>query len=207
MYIHLMNIFFTEFPAGILQGHFFSADRPKYLNYAAIGSVIGHEITHGFDDQGSQFDANGNLNDWWDPATKDAFREKAKCMIKQYNSTVDPQTNLTLNGIITQGENIADNGGIQVAYSAYESYVQRNGGERFLPGLKYTPQQLYWVAMSQNWCSKYRTETLKVHITQQSHPPGKYRVLIPLMNNDAFAQDFQCSKGSPMNPETKCRVW
>lgn len=112
-----------------------------------------------------------------------------------------------MNGIITQGENIADNGGIQVAYSAYESYVQRHGDEKLLPGLKYIPQQLYWVAMSQNWCSKYRTEALKVHITQQFHPPGKYRVLIPLMNNEAFAKDFQCPKGSPMNPVIKCRVW
>uniref|UniRef100_A0A336JZW6 CSON009745 protein n=1 Tax=Culicoides sonorensis TaxID=179676 RepID=A0A336JZW6_CULSO len=195
-----------KFPAGILQGHFFSPNRPKYLNYAAIGSVIGHEITHGFDDQGSQFDAIGNLNDWWAPATKEAFREKAKCIINQYNSTIDAQTNLTLNGINTQGENIADNGGIQIAFAAYERYLERHGTERLLPGLRYTPQQLYWIAMSQNWCSKYRTEALKVHITQQSHPPGKYRVLIPLMNNNAFAKDFQCQEGSPMNPVKKCRV-
>ncbi|XP_063701659.1 neprilysin-2-like [Culicoides brevitarsis] len=196
-----------KFPAGILQGHFFSADRPKYLNYAAIGSVIGHEITHGFDDQGSQFDADGNLNDWWKPTTKEAFKEKASCMIKQYNSTFDAQSNLTLNGIITQGENIADNGGIQVAYAAYHNFVKKNGDEKMLPGLNYTPEQLYWISMAQNWCSKSRTEALKIHITQQAHPPGKYRVLIPLMNNEDFAKDFCCPAGSNMNPVNKCKVW
>lgn len=100
--------FISEFPAGILQDHFFSADRPKYLNYAAIGSVIGHEITHGFDDQGSQFDGDGNLKDWWHPTTKESFKEKSKCIINQYNSTLDAQTGLYLNGITTQGENIGE---------------------------------------------------------------------------------------------------
>jgi neprilysin len=145
-----------EFPAGILQGTFFSADRPKYMNYGAIGFVIGHEITHGFDDQGRQFDQNGNLVDWWQPDTKKAYLEKARCIIEQYGNFTETNVNLNLNGINTQGENIADNGGIKEAYKAYTKWVEKNGEEPQLPGLKYSPDQLFWIAAAQTWCSVYR---------------------------------------------------
>lgn len=100
-------MFVIEFPAGILQGQFFNADRPKYLNYGAIGFVIGHEITHGFDDQGRQYDGDGNLKEWWEESTKKAYLEKAQCIIEQYGNFTEPSTGLNLNGINTQGENIA----------------------------------------------------------------------------------------------------
>lgn len=178
------------------------------MNYGAIGSVIGHEITHGFDDVGSQYDENGILNNWWAPRTSVAFKEKSKCLVEQYGSITDKQTNLALNGVITLGENIADNGGVQFGYLAYKQYVGRNGKERRLPGLdSYSPDQMYWLAMSQNWCSKYKTEAKKVQITKDSHPPGPYRVMLPLQNNKDFAKDFNCPVNAPMNPAKKCKVW
>jgi neprilysin len=147
---------FSEFPAGILQGAFFSVDRPKYMNYGAIGSIIGHEITHGFDDEGRQFDANGNLVDWWQPDTKTAYLDKVRCIIDQYSNFTEPTVKLNLNGINTQGENIADNGGLKEAYSAYTKWAAKYGEEQKLPGLDYTPNQLFWIAAAQSWCSVTR---------------------------------------------------
>ena len=111
-----------QFPAGILQGIFFNQDRPSYLNYGGIGWVIGHEITHGFDDQGRQYDADGNLRNWWEPETFKEFLHKTTCIIGQYGNYTAPQVGMKLNGINTQGENIADNGGIKEAYRAYREY-------------------------------------------------------------------------------------
>jgi predicted metalloendopeptidase len=196
-----------QFPAGILQGHFFSADRPRYMNYGAIGFVIGHEITHGFDDQGRQFDLNGNLIDWWQPDTKKAYLEKAKCIIEQYGNFTEPNVNMKLNGINTQGENIADNGGIKEAYHAYKEWMLENGQEPMLPGLNYTPEQLFWISAAQTWCSVYRPEAMKMRITTGVHSPGQFRVLGPLSNMKEFSMDFSCPEGSPMNPLNKCEVW
>ncbi|KAJ8929212.1 hypothetical protein NQ314_018091 [Rhamnusium bicolor] len=196
-----------QFPAGILQGVFFNADRPRYMNYGAIGFVIGHEITHGFDDQGRQFDKNGNLVDWWQEETKKAFVEKAQCIIDQYGNYSVPELKLNLNGINTQGENIADNGGIKEAYLAYDRWVERNGEEHHLPGLKYTGRQMFWVSAASIWCSKIRKEELQQLIVTDEHVPDKYRVIVPLSNMDYFAKDFKCPVGSKMNPEQKCRVW
>ena len=164
-----------QFPAAILQGKYFSADRPKYMNYGAIGFVFGHEITHGFDgnlinwfnndhilikylnlilDQGRQFDLNGNLVDWWQEETKTAFLAKAKCIIEQYGNYTEPNVHLKLNGIKTQGENIADNGGIKKAYLAYKKLVEAQGDEPKLPGLDYSSKQLFWISAAQIWCEK-----------------------------------------------------
>merc|ERR1712223_1268803 len=110
-----------QFPAGILQGNFFGSDRPSYMNYGGIGWVIGHEITHGFDDQGRQYDDSGNLKNWWKDQTKDKFLEKSQCIIWQYGNYTAKAVNKTLNGVNTQGENIADNGGIKEAYKAYKT--------------------------------------------------------------------------------------
>ncbi|KAM7362049.1 M13 family metallopeptidase neprilysin 2 isoform 2-T2 [Cochliomyia hominivorax] len=196
-----------QFPAGILQGHFFNGHRPKYMNYGAIGYVIGHEITHGFDDQGRQFDVDGNLIDWWQPDTQKAYLEKAKCIIEQYGNYTDRQTGLNLNGINTQGENIADNGGIKESYLAYKQWVALNGEEPKLPGLDYTPQQMFWISAAQTWCAKYRKETLKMRITTGVHSPNEFRVLGSLSNMKDFSRDFQCPEGTPMNPMQKCEVW
>ncbi|KAH8384648.1 hypothetical protein KR093_003976 [Drosophila rubida] len=195
-------------PAGILQGAFYNPNRPKYLDFGAIGSLIGHEITHGFDDEGSQFDFEGNLRDWWQPDTKKAYLEKTKCIIHQYGNYTEAMTGLKLNGIHTQGENIADNGGVKAAYKAYQRWVEKHGSEPRLPGLEsYTPQQMFWISFGQNWCSKYRKEDLSVLITTDEHSPSEFRVLGPLRNSIDFARDFRCPEGSPMNPAHKCEVW
>ncbi|XP_078040555.1 M13 family metallopeptidase neprilysin 2 isoform X2 [Augochlora pura] len=196
-----------QYPAGILQGAFFNKDRPKYMNYGAIGFVIGHEITHGFDDQGRQFDKVGNLVDWWQPETKENYLERAECIIHQYGNYTVEDVGLNLNGINTQGENIADNGGIKEAYLAYKKWVKRNHKESRLPGLPYTPEQLFWISAANTWCTKYRPETMKLRITTGFHSPGKFRVLGPLSNMEEFSQDFNCPLGSKMNPEKKCAVW
>ncbi|XP_046742992.1 neprilysin-2 isoform X2 [Diprion similis] len=209
----IVNAFYSsiensiQFPAGILQGAFFNNDRPRYMNYGAIGFVIGHEITHGFDDQGRQFDKEGNLVDWWESETKERYLEKAECIIYQYGNYTVESVGLNLNGINTQGENIADNGGIKEAYLAYKDWVKRNGPEPKLPGLKYTPEQMFWVSAANTWCSKYRPEAIKLRITTGFHSPGEFRVLGPLSNMKEFAADFNCPIGSAMNPERKCSVW
>lgn len=202
------------------------------MNYGAIGFIIGHEITHGFDDMGRQYDSDGNLRDWWQPKTANLFLEKAQCIIEQYGNYTDEATNLKvslaywrlvywtkielmiviwsipqLNGIHTQGENIADNGATKQAYSAYKRWVKKNGPELKLPGLSYTPEQLFWIASAQIWCAHDRTEFLKVKIRTDSHALEHFRVVGAFGNNADFAKDFQCPLGSPMNPVKKCEVW
>ncbi|KAI5692897.1 hypothetical protein M8J75_003309 [Diaphorina citri] len=213
-YPTIVNAFYNPYensiqlPAGILQGTFFSNDRPNYMNYGAIGFVIGHEITHGFDDEGRQYDKDGNLVDWWAESTKEKFLVKAKCIIEQYGNYSVPEVNMTLNGINTQGENIADNGGIKEAYNAYNVWTREHGEEPRLPGLQqYSPRQMFWISAASTWCSLFRPETLKIRILTDTHSPGEFRVLGPLSNLKEFARDFQCPLGSRMNPPHKCEVW
>ncbi|CAL8117858.1 unnamed protein product [Orchesella dallaii] len=196
-----------QFPAAILQGHFFNASRPKYLNYASIGWVIGHEITHGFDDQGHQFDKLGNYKNWWAGSTKQTFDRKKQCIIDQYSSFKSHSTGLNLNGEKSQGENIADNGGIKQAYRGYEYWLARNGREKSLAGLNYSPKQLFWISAAQNWCTVQRDEILKHNILTGVHSPGEFRVRGTFANSEEFARDFQCQRGKRMNPVKKCSVW
>eukprot|EP00092_Neocalanus_flemingeri_P081366 GFUD01101616.1.p1 GENE.GFUD01101616.1~~GFUD01101616.1.p1 ORF type:complete len:767 (-),score=189.44 GFUD01101616.1:111-2411(-) len=197
-----------QFPAGILQGNFFGNDRPSYMNYGGIGWVIGHEITHGFDDQGRQYDEQGNLENWWETDTKDKFLDKANCIIWQYGNYSAVAVNKTLNGVNTQGENIADNGGIKEAYLAYGSWVRRHGKEKRLPGLQgFTQKQMFWISAANTWCSKYRDKSLEKRIKTGAHSPGMFRVLGPFSNSEEFANDFKCPAGSQMNPVKKCKVW
>lgn len=197
----------TEFPAAILQDRFFSVDRPRYMNYGAIGQVIGHEITHGFDDRGRQFDLDGNLADWWDPKTQTQFLEKAQCIIDQYGNFTDLETDLNLNGINTQGENIADNGGLREAYIAYNNWVKQNQPEGILPGLKYNQRQLFWISAAQTWCAVSRGEYNKNKIITGMHSPNEFRVNGVVSNMNEFAFDFNCPEQTKMNPEHKCQVW
>ncbi|XP_077532117.1 M13 family metallopeptidase neprilysin 2 isoform X2 [Haemaphysalis longicornis] len=196
-----------EFPAGILQGAFFSKDRPNYMNYGAIGFVIGHEITHGFDDRGRQFDKEGNNVNWWEHETDLRFRERAQCIVDQYGNYTVAKGTMKVNGVNTQGENIADNGGIKEAFKAYQRWVKENGAEAALPGLRYTPQQLFWISAANVWCGKYRPEAMKLRIMSGSHSPPSYRVIGPMSNTPEFAQEFNCAPGTPMNPVKKCSVW
>jgi len=172
--------------------------------------VIGHEITHGFDDQGRQFDQEGNLVDWWHPDTTSRYLNKAECIINQYSGYTFPELDdLPVNGINTQGENIADNGGIKEAYRAYNSWVHNHGAEPLLPGLNYTQRQLFWISGANVWCSKHRPKALKLSVLTGAHSPDKFRVQGAFSNMAGFSRDFNCKVGSKMNPpkEDKCKVW
>jgi len=198
-----------QFPAGILDGVFFNPDRPQYMNYGAIGFVVGHEITHGFDDTGSQKDGNGNLVDWWEPESKKRYLEKAQCIIDQYGNytvQVDGET-LNVNGINTQGENIADNGGIKETFRAYERLVRTYGPEPILPGLGYSQRQLMWLSGASVWCNVRRPASLKNQVLTDPHSPSQFRVNGPFANMPEFAQDWGCPAGSKMNPVKRCSVW
>ncbi|XP_064642955.1 neprilysin-1-like isoform X2 [Lineus longissimus] len=195
------------FPAGILQPLFYSQYFPKSLNYGGIGVVIGHEITHGFDDKGRQYDKNGNLRQWWNNETIEAFRKRAECIVDQYSQfTIEP-FGLKMNGRITQGENIADNGGLKEAFRAYKKWVSLHGMEPLLPGIKLSHNQLFFLNYAQIWCGNMRGQEALHKIRTSVHSPGQLRAIGPLSNSDEFADAYSCPKGSKMNPVRKCSVW
>uniref|UniRef100_A0A0A9W738 Membrane metallo-endopeptidase-like 1 n=3 Tax=Lygus hesperus TaxID=30085 RepID=A0A0A9W738_LYGHE len=195
------------FPAGILQPLFYSQHFPKSLNYGGIGVVIGHEITHGFDDKGRQFDKDGNLMQWWNNATIREFRERAQCFIDQYNRYKLEQVDQFVNGRMTQGENMADNGGLKQSFRAYKKWVSRNGEEPRLPGINLNHDQLFFLNYAQIWCGTMRPEDALTKIRSAVHSPGPIRVIGPLSNSEEFARAYTCPLGTPMNPTSKCSVW
>lgn len=165
------------------------------------------EITHGFDDQGSRYNKDGNLQNWWANETRQQFLERAQCIIDQYSAFVEPQTGLNVRGFNTQGENIADNGGIKESYYAYEKWVKDNGEEKGLPGIDLTPKQLFWVSAGQIWCNTQRDESLRNRILTGVHSPSQFRVIGPMSNSHEFSRDFNCPANAKMNPARKCSVW
>lgn len=197
------------FPAGILQRPFYDHRFPKSLNYGGIGMVVGHEITHGFDDNGRQFNKEGNLAKWWSNKSIEAFKNKTACLVKQYSGYKFHGKNLK--GSQTLGENIADNGGIKQAFQAYQNWKKRSRKgipEPPLPGLeKFSNEQIFFLGFAQIWCSKFRDEAAFSQINYGVHSPGKFRVIGSLSNFDEFSKAFGCKKGSPMNPDKKCSVW
>lgn len=195
------------FPAGILQKPFYDHRFPKALNYAGIGVVVGHEITHGFDNSGRLFNKDGNLADWWSNKSIEAFKNKAKCLEDQYSNYTFHSLNL--NGEQTLAENIADNAGIKQAFQAYQNWKRRRGRpEPYLPGMKdFTNEQIFFLGFAQIWCLKSRPSAVERLVTFSSHSPGKFRVIGSLSNFDEFAKAYKCPKGSQMNPEKKCSVW
>uniref|UniRef100_A0A663DN81 Neprilysin n=1 Tax=Aquila chrysaetos chrysaetos TaxID=223781 RepID=A0A663DN81_AQUCH len=196
------------FPAGILQPPFFSASQPKSLNYGGIGMVIGHEITHGFDDNGRNFNEDGDLVDWWTEESARNFKELSQCMVYQYgNFSWDLAGGQHLSGINTLGENIADNGGVRQAYKAYENFVKKHGKEKLLPGLEMNHKQLFFLNFAQVWCGTYRPEYAVNSIKTDVHSPGKFRVIGSLQNSPEFSEAFSCTKTNYMDPAKKCRVW
>ncbi|XP_072587172.1 membrane metallo-endopeptidase-like 1 isoform X6 [Vulpes vulpes] len=196
------------FPAGILQPPFFSKHQPQALNFGGIGMVIGHEITHGFDDNGRNFDKDGNMLDWWSNFSAQHFREQSECMVHQYgNYSWDLADNQNVNGFSTLGENIADNGGVRQAYKAYLKWMAEGGKDQQLPGLGLTYNQLFFINYAQVWCGSYRPEFAIQSIKTDVHSPLKYRVLGSLQNLAAFSEAFHCAQGSPMHPQQRCRVW
>ncbi|EDL81276.1 mel transforming oncogene-like 1 (predicted), isoform CRA_a [Rattus norvegicus] len=196
------------FPAGILQPPFFSKDQPQALNFGGIGMVIGHEITHGFDDNGRNFDKNGNMLDWWSNFSARHFRQQSQCMIYQYsNFSWELADNQNVNGFSTLGENIADNGGVRQAYKAYLQWLAEGGRDQRLPGLNLTYAQLFFINYAQVWCGSYRPEFAIQSIKTDVHSPLKYRVLGSLQNLPGFSEAFHCPRGSPMHPMNRCRIW
>ncbi|CAD6193961.1 unnamed protein product [Caenorhabditis auriculariae] len=196
------------FPAGILQPPFFSGSFPKAVNYGAIGAVIGHEITHGFDDQGSQYDKDGNLHNWWSESSMQAFEHRKRCIVEQYGNYTVPKTTYRVNGKLTQGENIADNGGVKEAYRAYQRYVKENGEEPRLPGLQqYSNQQIFFLSYAHFWCGQKKEAAAMQQVLTDEHSPEVFRVMGVLSNMHEFAEVYNCPRGSPINTDNKCIVW
>ncbi|CAB1414219.1 unnamed protein product [Pleuronectes platessa] len=193
------------FPAGILQPTLYNPEFPQSLNYGGIGAIIGHEITHGYDDWGGQYDSHGNLKQWWTEDSYRKFQRKAECIVKLYDNF--SVYNQRVNGRLTLGENIADMGGLKLSFFAYQKWVRENGPERPLPGLKYTHEQLLFIAFAQNWCMKRRSQSIYLQLLTDKHAPEHYRVIGSVSQFDEFARVFHCPKGSPMNPVDKCSVW
>ena len=189
------------FPAGILQVPFFDAKADEAYNYGAIGSVIGHEITHGFDDRGRKFDKQGNLTEWWKQEDAAAFERQAQCVVDQY-SGYTVTDGVKLNGRLTLGENIADLGGVRVALKAY---LASGGKKDKVGGL--TPEQRVFMGFASIWCSQYRPEMSRSRAQTDAHSEPRWRVNGVVSNLPEFAQAFGCKAGQPMVRETPCRVW
>ena len=194
------------FPAGILQPPFFDRTFPMPMNFGGIGMVMGHELTHGFDDQGRKFDPSGKLTEWWEPAVSAKFEERAQCVSNLYSS-YEVQPGLKINGQLTLGENIADLGGIKEAYSAYKRWAEEHPEQSRSAVEGLTNDQLFFVGFAQTWCSIQTPEIERMLVTVDPHSHPRYRVMGPLSNFDAFAQAFQCGEGTPMNPKDSCQVW
>ncbi|MBX3227550.1 MAG: M13 family metallopeptidase [Labilithrix sp.] len=190
------------FPAGILQPPFYSNSLPRPTNYGGIGMVMGHELTHGFDDEGRQYDAEGNLKDWWAPNVNTEFVRRASCVKKQFDDyTV--LNDVHVNGALTLGENIADLGGIKLAYKALMSLPPAPPGGK----PEFTPQQELFLGFAQSWCSKMRDEQLLTLVKTNPHSPPMFRVNGPLSNLPEFAQAFSCKADAKMVRKDRCEVW
>lgn len=217
------------FPAGILQPPFFSSKHHPARNFGAIGSVIGHELTHGFDSQGRNYDGNGNLVSWWTNATAREFDQRAKCLVDQYSafsvaSAFDASRVLgNVNGNFTLSENIADNGGVKLSFSAFQKAMAefgdgdapaaagaavKDGGNHGAPRLSAAnAEKLFFVSFAQAFCAKSTDEAMVRRLSTDPHSPEQWRINGVMMNSDEFARVFSCPRGSNMNPERKCRLW
>ncbi len=195
-----------NFMAGILQPPFYDNKLDDAVNFGAIGSVIGHELTHGFDDQGRRYDAEGNLRDWWAPEDGKAFTERTDCEVKEYDDfTVAGGEHL--NGRLTLGENTADNGGLRIAYMALMDILAANpeSASASIDGL--TPEQRFFVGWGQIWCTNATDQALRLQVQTNPHSPGQFRVNGSVSNFDQFQKAFGCKAGQPMVRANACRVW
>jgi endothelin-converting enzyme/putative endopeptidase len=191
-----------NFPAGILQSPFFDVDADVASNFGAIGAVIGHELTHGFDDQGRQFDAKGNLRDWWTPDDATRFVERAQCFENQYGK-YSVAGDLMVNGKLTLGENIADNGGLRLALMALTDLLAGQA----TPPVANLPEQRFFLGWAQAWCENITPEAARLSAQADSHSPPRYRVNGAVSNMPEFALAFGCKAGAPMVRAEQCRVW
>ena len=195
-----------NFPAGILQPPLYDKNATDAENYGHIGAIVGHELTHGFDDQGRQFDGNGNLDDWWTPEDAKKFEEKADCEVKEYDNFVVVD-DVKINGKLTLGENTADNGGLHLSYIAFLAHAKRKAVDLSSQQDGYTPVQQFFLGFGQNWCGEIRPEQERLQVQTDPHSPRKFRVNGVVQNMPEFGQAFGCKPGQPMMPVNACRVW
>jgi predicted metalloendopeptidase len=176
------------------------------VNFGAIGVVIGHELTHGFDDQGRQFDGDGNLRQWWTAKDEEEFKKRADCLVKEY-SGFSPVAGVNLNGRLTLGENAADNGGIRLAYMGLMSALaSKTVSSEKLDG--FTPEQRFYLGFAQVWCQNVRDDASRLRAQTDPHSPGEFRVIGVVQNVPEFASAFGCSAGDPMvSGENGCKIW
>ncbi|MFO0656628.1 MAG: M13 family metallopeptidase [Polyangia bacterium] len=191
------------FPAGILQPPMFGRNVARAINYGAIGMVMGHEVTHGFDDEGRQFDADGNLRDWWSQSVNSEFNRRAQCVVDQYNE-YKPLPDANLDGKLTLGENIADLGGLKLALLAYRAAQKTNP---VASKGSYSEEQLFFLGMAQAWCEKRRPEYSRLLINVDPHSPAEFRVNGPLSNLPDFASAWKCAPTAKMVRKNQCQVW
>ena len=195
------------FPAGILQPPFFDPKMDDAVNFGGIGLVIGHELTHGFDDQGRKFDPQGNLHDWWTKQDGEEFEKRVSCVADEYSNFVAVD-DLKLNGRLTLGENTADNGGARVALAALERVIAAdNAGKEAEKIDGYTPEQRFFLGFGRVWCEKRRPEIARMRVLTDPHSPGKYRVDGVVQNMPEFEKAWSCKPGQPMVSENACHVW
>ncbi|KAK2582464.1 hypothetical protein KPH14_004770 [Odynerus spinipes] len=203
---HTFQVNQITIPAGILQFPFYELGL-EALNYGAIGTVLGHELTHGFDNSGRQYDSNGNLRQWWTNETISEYTERTQCFIDHYSNYYEDEVDDYVDGELTLGENIADNGGLREAVFAYERWKARHGQEPLLPGFTHlTHQQLLFLSFAHLWCESYTASSLR-WMLQDSHCPGHVRLKGVLRNSKEFSEAWNCPLGSNMNPVKKCRLW
>jgi putative endopeptidase len=199
-----------NFPAGFLQSPIFDTSQDDAVNYGGIGGIIGHELTHGFDDQGRQFDSKGNLEDWWTAADARQFTERADCVVKEYDGFVGVD-DLHVNGKLTLGENIADLGGLKLAFFAYLERAKQGGtdvhqnGSAEYGGLN--PEQQFFVSYGQKFCQNNRPADLRLRIQTDGHSPEEFRTNGVLVNLPEFQKAFACKSGQPMAPANRCTIW
>jgi putative endopeptidase len=191
------------FPAGILQPPFFDARADDATNYGAMGAVIGHELTHGFDDEGHQFDAQGNLKNWWTESDDKNYSARAELVQKQYDQYV-PLDDMHINGKLTLGENIADFGGLKIAYLAFQKTNQAKTKEK-IDG--YTPDQRFFIAFAQGWRNNSRPEQVRLQLNTDPHSPARFRVLGPISKLPEFYKAFGCEAPASAASEVNTRIW
>jgi endothelin-converting enzyme/putative endopeptidase len=192
-----------NFPAGVLQPPLYDAKMDDAPNYGDTGGTIGHELTHGFDDEGRQFDAHGNLRDWWTEKDSQEFESRAQCVVDQYaNYTV--VDDIKINSKLTEGEDIADLGGLVLAWTAWQAQLAQH------PATSrdgFTPEQRFFIGYAQWACENTRPDQLRVQALTDPHSPGKYRVNGLVVNMPQFAKAFSCKVGQPMVKEKPCKIW
>jgi putative endopeptidase len=194
------------FPAAILQAPLYDAAADDASNYGHIGSMIGHELTHAFDNQGKDFGPTGNLENWWTADDLKSYKERTQCLVDEYSAFV-PVGDLHVDGRRTLGENTADNGGLVLSYLAYLEQERERGVDPEAKTDGFTGSQRFYLAFAQGWCENARPENIRTQVLTDTHTPRKFRVNGSIVNQPAFAPAFSCKAGTPMAPVTSCRVW